>query len=127
MKLHLEIVFHSDGDFHIEDGNTLIDTNSSFYNGAKLDYIYTDDYEMQIFILNAEGEPNPCRWAARDMMENMVCNLRTHKHYVIPMIYEFIITNAKEPFLWSAGNVKLYNCLSGNYDNSRISLRIIHE
>ena len=130
MRLELRINFRTDGDFGFDDIETIIDTNSPFYNGATLGYIAVppmDGEDLYIFILTAEGDPNGCRYAARDFMQGLVCRLRTTdiKYYLIPEIYDLVI-GPKENLLWSGTDVHHGGNMSGNYDGTKIRLDIWH-
>jgi len=123
MKLLLQFKFCTDGDFHIKDYNNLINPKDTMYKNANIKYLADKGIETIWIGLLADGERNACRWAARDLMERLVCSVRTHKYYLIKELYDMIIP-AKEDLLWSNSNVSHYKGLSGNYDGTFIRLNI---
>lgn len=123
MKLQLNFVFATDGDFSFTNIESLFNPESSMYKGANLKYSCKHDYEDIYISLQADGDDNACRWAARDLMENLVCNIRTHKYYVIKYLYNLIVT-PKEQLLWSGENVNYHDSIGGNYEGTSIQLFI---
>ena len=123
MKLKLYISCYTDGDFSFNNIDNLFDVNNSLYKGAIISYTHLVDGEQIFFDLTCEGEPNPCRWAARDLMETLVCNIHTHKYYLVKDLYDLIIT-PKEELLWSGRDVHYSDILSGNYDGTVLFLDI---
>ena len=123
MKLKLYISCYTDGDFSFNNIDNLFDVNNSLYKGAIISYTHLVDGEQIFFDLTCEGEPNPCRWAARDLMETLVCNIHTHKYYLVKDLYDLIIT-PKEELLWSGRDVQYSDILSGNYDGTVLFLDI---
>ena len=127
MRLHLAINFETDGDFYFENPNSIFDARNSMYRNATLiDEVNDEDQENVRFYLIATGDADACRWAARDLMEKIVCQLRTGKYEVIKDVYDLVIT-PKENYLWSDAEVHYVDCLSGNYTGSYISLTVEHE
>lgn len=126
MRLELDIIFQTDGDFHIENGETLIDPNCSMYKKADVKYGFMQDGEHISIMLMAYGDANACRWAARDLIEHTMCGLRTHKYYLIQDIYNMIIP-PKEDLLWSGEEVRFHKVLGGNYEGTYIRLSIRNE
>lgn len=126
MNLSLTLELHTDGDFHIKDYATLIDPQCRMYKNATVKYEGLQDGEIIWIFLTAEGERNACQWAARDLLEHLVCNIRTHKYYLIKDLYDLVIP-AKENLLWSNKNVYHNGSLSGNYDGTFFNLIIQEE
>lgn len=132
MKLRLEIYFNTDGDFsfhHVEWLKHQVDPLSPFYDNAIKNLEIHDDNredETYSFLLECEGAPNPCRWAARDLLEHLITNGIGLVHYwVLKDIYNLLIT-PKEEVLWSDEDVHYSDTLSGNYHNSYLTLDIEH-
>lgn len=127
MKLLLDLSFVTDGDFCFNNSENLFDPKETMYKESDVKYFYTCDGEDIHVRLEANGDDNACRWAAEELMENLVCNIRTHKYYVIKYLYDLIIT-PKEQLLWSGENVNYLNGISiGNYEGTCIQLIIFNE
>lgn len=127
MKLSLEIDFHTDGDFW-PIAEKFIEPQSSFYNGAvkEFEVISEPGDEYYGIILVCEGDANGCRWAARDVIEALICGgFRLTHYWLIKDIYELIIT-PKEEWLWSDEDVHYYDSIEGNYGGTHIALDIVH-
>lgn len=127
MNLYLAINFETDGDFIFADLEEIFDEGNPMYSGAEIHY-YVDNttYSDGIkFSMKASGAPNACRWAARDLMESIVCHLRTMNYEIIKDVYDLVIT-PKEEYLWSDADVHYLDCLGGNYAGSYISMTVEH-
>ena len=117
--------FNTDGDFSFRDRRELFNPDASLYKGASIKYDIGEGYDDISFSLYAEGDPNPCRWAARDLMESLVCSIQTNKYYVIKYLYDLIVT-ARIEYLWSGEDVDYFDSISGNYEGTELHLRIVH-
>lgn len=126
MILRLGLAFGTDGDFGFNDSENLFDPQKRMYEGADVKYDYTEDGEKIYITLQADGNDDACRWAARDLMESLVCNIRTHKYYVIKYLYDLIIA-PKEELLWSKDDVNYFDSIGGNYEGTNIRLIVLHE
>lgn len=127
MKLTLDITFQTDGDFCFLD-EKLINPSNSFYNNA-VKYFNIDHEDGDYFYyyyLECEGDPDGCRWAARDLIENLLCGgIRLVHYWVLDYLYHFLVY-PKENFLWSENDVHYYDTLDGNYSGTTFELEIIH-
>lgn len=123
MKLYLKFEFHTDGDFYIEDVGTLIDIKSNLYKGANVKYRGSQSGETIWIELEADGDRNAGFYAARDLMQNLICNIRAGKYYLVKDLYDMIIP-AKE-LLWSNVSASYFKDISGNYDGTYIQLYIL--
>jgi len=126
MKLLLDLTFKTDGDFGFNNMENLIDPKDSMYKGAGIQYYCSCNDESIYVTLIADGDDNACRWAARDLMERLVCNIRTSRYYIIRYLYDLIIT-PKEDLLWSGENVNHSDSIGGNYEGTHIRLVIKNE
>lgn len=128
MQLTLKMEFCTDGDFCFHSIDRLIDPKSSFYNGVVKDFrvINEPDDEFISVSLECEGDANGCRWAARDVMENLVVGgIRVAHYWLVKYLYDLIIT-PRENALWSDKDVHYYDTISGNYDGTFLLLDIVH-
>ena len=125
MKVMFIADFHTDGDFGFYDFDNLFDKTSFLYKGAEVEYLASkDDYHIY-FRLCAHGEPNPCRWAVRDLLENMICSIRTHKYYLVGELFDLL--NYFRDELWGDMNQDKESCMSGNYDGTYVALHMREE
>lgn len=129
MKLTLEMYFQTDGDFCFLDPNHLIHLfeDSPLYEDAVKEYVYDDSDPYYIHILlNCEGNPNPCRWAARDLLEHLVSDgIRVVHYWLVKNLYNLLITPDEE-ILWSEEDVHYYDSIDGNYEGTELKLDIEH-
>lgn len=128
MKIKLNIHFETDGDFCFLGLDNLIDTKSNLYNGVIKKFKVTDkpDYEKLDILLECEGDANCCRWAARDVLENLITGgFRVVHYYLVEDLYKLIIT-PREEMLWLDTDVHYQDTLSGNYEGTVLKLDIIH-
>lgn len=128
MKLRLEIHFHTDGDFCFLGLNDLINPNSSFYNGAVSIFEVNNltDYEEIDILLECDGDANGCRWAARDVLENLIVRgVSVSHYYLVKYLYDLLIT-PKEEVLWLDEDVRYKDTIGGNYEGTILTLDITH-
>ena len=125
VKLELEVSFYTDGDFYFSDINEIFDPVSSMYNGANVKYDLSTEFEYYNFLLIAEGPEDRCYYAARDLLESIMCHLQTSRYYIIRDVYQLLIP-AKEQCLWSNKEYIDYSeSIGGNYEGTSIILKII--
>lgn len=114
--------FKTDGDFSFRNFNELFDKNNSLYNGAEIEYISVCDDEDIYIRLNTHGEPNACRWAIRDLLENMICSISTHKYYLVGELYEKL--NYFRDGLWENRTQERHTYMGGNYEGTCLTLHM---
>lgn len=122
MKLLFIADFHTDGDFCFHDFDKLFDKNSRMYEGAEIEYVNIHDGEHIYIRLHASGDANACRWAIRDLLEKMICSIRTHKYYLVGELYEKIYYF--HDGLWGDTNQDKDTSMSGNYDGTYLALHM---
>lgn len=125
MILRLDMEFHTDGDFAFRDIGRQLDPGRQLYKGASIDYrVKTDDEEI-CFNLACIGEANACRWAARDLVESLICSISTFKAYLVGDLYRLLDEVLEN--LWKDGKVQHEDSLSGNYNGTSVKLLIVWE
>ena len=127
MKLSLEIDFHTDGDFWFL-AEKFIEPQTPYYCGAVKEFRVVPEPDNEFFGISliCEGDADGCRYAARDVMEALICGgIRLVHYWVLKYIYDLIIT-PKEELLWSDSDVYHYDSIEGNYGGTHIELEIIH-
>lgn len=120
MKLMFVADFHTDGDFSFRNFDKLFNKNNSMYKGAEIEYVHIHDGEYIHVHLSADGESNACRWALRDLLEEMMCSICTHKHYLVKQVYDCLYYF--HDGLWGDMNQDKNRCMSGNYDGTYLVL-----
>ena len=124
MILILDIDFHTDGDFTFDHLESIFNKNSNLYRNAKIAYRAEEANESIEFGLAAEGDHNACRWAARDLLESLICELRACKSSLVGDLYRFLSTPLD--IVQKRGNeVRYKDSLSGNYEGTRLWLQIL--
>lgn len=125
MRLKLDITFATDGDFCFDNADRLFDDKNLLYENASVTYGHWTDSERSEFRLDAQGNADACQYAAHDLLETLVCSLRTSRYYVIQDVYRMLIT-AKDRCLWNGGgDVDYSDTIGGNYEGTRIHLSIM--
>ena len=125
MTLVLDISFHTDGDFGVSNRESIFNKDSRLYRDADLIYRTEESGESIEFALVATGDENACRWAARDLLESLICELRTFKSYLANALYQFLDTPLT--IVQKRGNeVRYEDNLSGNYEGTYLLLQITH-
>ena len=127
MKLNLEITFHTDGDFCFL-AEELLNKESLIYRETVTKFLVINEPENEFIdiCLVCEGDPNGCRWTARDVMEELIRGgIRTVHYWLVKRIYDLVIT-PKEEVLWSDDDVHYYDTMGGNYEGTHILLDIVH-
>ncbi|MCM1220659.1 MAG: hypothetical protein NC548_39840 [Lachnospiraceae bacterium] len=125
MQLRLDICFHTDGDFHFVEPSSMIDPKYSLYNGAHIEYSWTRADEKFTYHLVATGNDLPCRLAARDLLQRMICNLRTSEThvYLIKDIYEFLSGPIDNGILFDRDkDIDYDDNITGNYEGTYMRL-----
>lgn len=129
IALTLSIIFQTDGDFIFEAPDKVIDPNAERYRGAdiKLSADHdSEDYTYR-FDLRASGRDTPCHWAARDLLENLICGLRTNRYYIVKTVYDFLAEPLENALRNETDNPVLYgDNIGGNYEGTALHLRIDH-
>ena len=128
MYLRLHIHFETDGDYCVNEWDNIFDKECSLYSGEPLNYHASIDSESYDFTLDYEGkEAQQCRWAARDILRNLIVNIRVSPshYYLVKDLYELLYKAYDE--LMSCRNVYCNKCLSGNYEGTEVTLRVIYQ
>lgn len=126
MKLCFEAHFVTDGDFHFDKNEIYrrLETGKSLYKNADILFDYqTHEDHIDIYLI-AEKDANACRWYFRDLLESLICSIRTSKYWLVKDLYELL--NYFHEDLWVESNQYKTNELSGNYDGTQLILEIIH-
>ena len=125
MTLVLDISFHTDGDFCVNDLESIFNKGSRLYKDANLIYSAEQSDESLEFALIASGDENAGRWAARDLLQSLICEFRTFKSYLVGDLYRFLDTPLV--IVQKRGNeVRYEDNLSGNYEGTYLLLQITH-
>ena len=124
MNLYFTADFCTDGDYSFNSPDELFNPKAPLYKGADIDYIcdVDNDSEFKHISLKATGEDNACRWALRDLLENMMCSISTCKYYLVKDLYNLLYYFYDG--LWDDKNQDKVNCLSGNYAGTQVSLHM---
>jgi hypothetical protein len=128
VRIEFRADFSTDGDFRFEEANLneLAQKleNSSLYDDAAIQYGYDHDCEDITFFLKAEGKNNACRYALRDLLEEMIASFRTYsgKYYLIKEVYDLL--EGFHEVIWNNEDVDMEDYMSGNYDGTFVSLSI---
>ncbi len=136
MKLKLELNFCTDGDFCFLDTNPdhLLNGMSMYKDVVKEFKVDDRQNEERLHIfLDCEGKANGCRWAARDVLENLISGgFRVVHYWLVDDLYHLItapidVNCEQGEMLWSNEDVNHYGRLSGNYEGTDLLLWIRHE
>lgn len=124
MKIYFDAHFYTDGDFSFrkDELDMLFEKDSSLYKGAKIEYYYEHEDEEISIRLVAEGNENACRWALRDLLEALMCSISTIKYWLVRDLYDLLEYFHKD--LWGELNQEKSNGLSGNYDDTWLTLKM---
>ena len=122
MKLYFEAHFETDGDFRFDvcEVQERFKTERSLYEGAKTKYNYECDGEYIDICLGAEGDANACRWHLRDLLESLICSIRTSKYWLVRDLYELL--DYFHEGLWENPNQSKDRGLGGNYSGTLVTL-----
>ena len=126
MKIWFEAHFTTDGDFGFDYESVLqtLKNNESLYKEATTNYEYHESCETIDIYLSADGEPKACKWFFRDLIESLICGIRTIKHYLVKDLYNLLIYFRED--LWtSEPPITKQKGLSGNYTGTWLILQII--
>lgn len=131
MRVILDAKFCTDGDFHFENPENLIDPHSSFYENCDIEYIHDVDGENIRFYLAATGSFF-ASLAVRDLLESLICSLRVGRShsYLVGDIYN-ILNSILDEAIYNRDKSKevtrVDRFLSGNYDGTFVHVCIINE
>lgn len=123
MKLQLQMKFCTDGDFWFNNEEELFDLRKTLYHGAKISYnkkFDPDNQEINLTLI-ADGDSRACQWAVRDLLESLICNIRTIKYYLVQDLYNFLVP-AREGLFREGEEINYTNTIGGNYEGTFISL-----
>lgn len=132
LKVDFAVHFETDGDYTIERTDEMenLTQNKSIYarnNNVEIEYNadWDSDYEGIDFHLKVEGNSDNCRSITREFLEELMCSIRTHRHYVlielVGKLNEFheALTRVKDR------NLELYDEMGGNYSGTEMALSVI--
>lgn len=128
MKLLFKSIFNTDGDFSFYEDkvSSLFKKDSAFYEKAtSIDYKYQHDGEKVELYLLIVGDPDTCRWACRDLLEALMCSIRTCVHYIVKDVYE--VLEYFHENLWDTSITSIEKVMTGNYSGSMLTLTIEYE
>lgn len=123
IELNLKIRFNTDGDFGFNDENALFDKSCDFYKGAKIRYRHKQIDQTISFRLFARGDAVACRRAAEDLLENLICNIRTSRYYIVNMLCKFLIP-AIDELGFTTKEIDYRDSLQGNYEGTFLNLDV---
>ena len=88
---------------------------------------YGDPYVVIDSAVLEGKEAQQCRWAARDILRNLIVHIRVSQshYYLVKDLYELLYKAYDE--LMSCRNVYCNKCLSGNYEGTEVTLRVIYQ
>lgn len=128
MTATLTIHFETDGDFGFVDfGENLLDVNSSFYGGVIKVFQCSEGFHDYDIDLTCEGDADCCKYAVRDVCNNLICNgVRVKYTWLISELIRFLITDTSS-FLWSFEDDMHFNeSMGGNYKGSYFMLDVVY-
>ena len=123
MKISFDATFATDGDYYFDKENleAFFTPTKSLYRKVKINYFYDGDSYERIYIkLYIEGDENSCRWAMRDLLQGLICSIRTIKYWLVKDLYDLLEYFLRD--LWGELNQDRSKGLSGNYENTWLSL-----
>lgn len=125
MRLIFAASFHTDGDFNFrqERLQQMFYEEKSLYKGTTMKYEYEHESETINVYLDIEGKELPCKWACRDLLEGLICSINTYKYWLVRDLYNLLYYFLDD--LFTINNCIKENYLSGNYDNTYLTLKII--
>lgn len=123
MRLNLKICFCTDGDFGFTNPNVPFDKTRSFYEGAEIHYRCTSLDQTIRFSLVAIGVSTACKRAAKDLLENLICNIRTSRYYIVDDMCKFLIP-AHDVLDDLENEFEYYDTISGNYEGTFLYLDV---
>lgn len=128
LKVNVNAIFCTAGDFGFRDIGTVLDTDHCPYDCEITDYAYghTLGSEKHTFTLEARG--NQCLCVARDMLERLICRINSSRAYVLmdvakmlqSSINQMIAANKKTP-------TTIVKSMSGNYEGTSVIIRITED
>lgn len=124
----LVIHFETDGDFSFVDfGENLIDVNSSFYGGVIKVFQCSEGFHAYGINLTCEGDADCCKYAIRDVCNNLICNgVRVKYTWLISELVRLLITDTSS-FLWSFEDDMHFNdSMEGNYGGTYFRLDLVY-
>jgi hypothetical protein len=131
LKVEFAAHFETDGDYTVErtdemENLTYIKSMYARDNSVNVEYEtdWDSDYEGIDFHLKVEGNADNCLAITREFLEELMCSIRTHRHYILINLlnklngmYEAIVRTKYR-------NIHLYDEMSGNYDGTEMALSV---
>ncbi|WP_281513148.1 hypothetical protein [Bacteroides acidifaciens] len=121
MTLNLKICFCTDGDFWFTNLNVLFDKTRSLYEGAEIRYICTSNDQTLRFSLVAIGDYTACKRAAKDLLESLICNIKTSRYYIVDDLCKFLIP-AHDVLNGIEKEFEYCDTIHGNYEGTFLHL-----
>ena len=121
MTLNLKICFCTDGDFWFTNLNVLFDKTRSLYEGAEIRYICTSNDQTLRFSLVAIGDYTACKRAAKDLLESLICNVKTSRYYIVDDLCKFLIP-AHDVLNGIEKEFEYCDTIHGNYEGTFLHL-----
>ncbi len=125
VTLRLDVSFFTDGDFYFDGTDSMLDPGSPLYRKAKIAYRHGTDSEYYEFHLCARGDADACRYAARDLLERLMRNLRTFRpNYVSDDVSRLLAAARDRCLRKTEDEIDYSRNLGGNYEGTGIHIRI---
>lgn len=124
MKIYFEAYFNTDNDFRFEESQVRdrLQRERFLYEGATTQYEYQHDDDDIMIRLTADGDAAACRMCLRDLLEELICSIRTFKHWLVKDLYELLNYFLED--LWKEPNQLKERGLFGNYTGTWLTLKM---
>lgn len=121
MIFECEFKFYTDGDYHIDNFEHLIDEKESHY-GAKVKYSADwDNHECPVLYMTAESENwHDCACVVRDLMYDIVRNVRFTHTSIVKSFYDLSEEIIKQ--LFDEETDYIYETIDGNYEGTEFAI-----
>lgn len=131
MKLNIELVFYTDGDFWFNNEDKLFNKDSVLLENADCAYsnLFDIDNEKVSLSLYVKGNARECKYAVEELLGNLICNIRTHDYYMVLKISDFLFNGIKalKGLNDDIDNFFYDNNMSGNYEGSSLKIYVSRE
>lgn len=131
LRVEFAVHFETDGDYTVERTDELENLThiKSMYardNSVDLEYKadWDSDYEGIDFYLKAEGDSDNCLAITRELLEELMCSIRTHRHYILINLLNKMNGMYDAMAKTKHRDLNLYDEMGGNYSGTEMTLSV---
>lgn len=131
LKVEFAAHFETDGDYTVErtdEMENLTHIKSMYARDNNVHAEYKADWDSDCegidFHLKVEGNADNCLAITREFLEELMCSIRTHRHYILINLLNKLNGMYEALVKTKSKDLNLYDEMSGNYSGTEMALSV---